>query len=240
MSSGSRERRHAVVERVGLRPASARTSRRIPRRSRSAASPVAVSRSRMTAVSPGADQAHVVRRRLGPGAHRIHGVLPAVDDEGVDAVLHVRRRVGLAEQARGVGLVLGEQHPLRGRAVQPVRLQRPVRRLQHRPRRAGVIERDQRLLLVAVPRPVVLEPERRQQVQRRRLGPAVGGADADQDVVRRGLRVLDEDVEVAVVVENAGVQQLVLGVAPACAGGSRRPARRTGNARCGYLYRHFM
>ena len=43
-------------------------------------------------------------------------------------------------------------------------------------------------------------------------GPAVGDGDADQDVVRRRLGVLGEDVEVAVVVEHAGVGELELRV----------------------------
>src|SRR5690242_21515990 len=47
-------------------------------------------------------------------------------------------------------------------------------------------------------------------MQRRRFSAAVGDGDADQDVVGRVLRVLGDDVEVAVVVEDAGVGQLSL------------------------------
>ena len=70
---------------------------------------------------------------------------------------------------------------------------------------------DGRLIAVA-PGPGVAEPERRQQVQGRGLGTAVVGCDQQQDVVRRGLGVLDHHVEVAVLVEDAGVEQLVLEV----------------------------
>ena len=60
------------------------------------------------------------------------------------------------------------------------------------------------------------EPQRRQDVQRRVVRPAVVDRDAHQDVVRRALRVLDLHVEVAVLVEHARVQQLELRVsAPA-------------------------
>ena len=54
------------------------------------------------------------------------------------------------------------------------------------------------------------------------------------------LRVLDEDVEVPVVVEDARVEQLVLElfVATGCRFVSTRSPY--GNARCGYLYRYFM
>ena len=46
----------------------------------------------------------------------------------------------------------------------------------------------------------------------RRLGSAVDDRDADQDILGCGLGVLDEDVEVAVFVEDAGIEQLVFGV----------------------------
>ena len=54
-------------------------------------------------------------------------------------------------------------------------------------------------------------------MQRRRLRSAVDRDDPDQDVVGRNLCILDEDVEIAVVVEDAGVQQLVLGLEPRAA-----------------------
>ncbi len=41
---------------------------------------------------------------------------------------------------------------------------------------------------------------------------AVGDADADQDVVAVSLGVLDEDIEVAVFIEHAGVHQFVFGL----------------------------
>src|SRR5438876_982703 len=64
----------------------------------------------------------------------------------------------------------------------------------------------------ATPRPGVPEPERRQDVERRRLGTAVGDRQPDEDVVGRRLGVLDGDVEVPAVLEDAGVDQLELSV----------------------------
>jgi hypothetical protein len=49
-------------------------------------------------------------------------------------------------------------------------------------------------------------------MDRRGLGAAVVDGDLDQKVLGRGLCVLDEDVEVAVVVEDPRVEQLVLEV----------------------------
>ena len=69
---------------------------------------------------------------------------------------------------------------------------------QRRPRTGGA------------PRPGVPEPDGRQQVQRRLLRAAVVHRDLHQQVLGGRLRVLDEDVEVAVLVEDARVEKLVL------------------------------
>ena len=60
--------------------------------------------------------------------------------------------------------------------------------------------------------PRVAEPQRREQVHRRRVGAAVGERDAHQHVFGTVLRVLDVHIHVAVVVEHARVEQLVLEV----------------------------
>ena len=70
--------------------------------------------------------------------------------------------------------------------------------------------RQRRLRDVVAPRPRVAKPQRRQQVQRRRVRAAVVRRDEHQDVVVGALGVLHDHVEVAVLVEDAGVQQLVL------------------------------
>ena len=44
---------------------------------------------------------------------------------------------------------------------------------------------------------------------RGRFGPAIADADLDQDILRSVLGVLDEHVEVAIVVEDAGIQQFI-------------------------------
>ena len=98
------------------------------------------------------------------------------------------------------GCAVGEQRTARRAPDARPRWRRGVRLLQRRPRTASA------------PRPDVAEPERRQDVQRRGLGAAVGDRDLDQDVFGRRLRVLDEHVEVAVAVEHARVEQLVLEV----------------------------
>ena len=51
-------------------------------------------------------------------------------------------------------------------------------------------------------------------MERRRIGATVDDGDANQDVVRIVLGVLDEDIEVAVLIEDAGVHQLIFGLQP--------------------------
>ena len=151
---------------------------------------------------------------LGARAGRVDRVGVAADDEVVDRVLDVRRRVRGAEQPLVVGLVLAEQQLRRGvgaaGATPPARGGRRARR--RRPTAVTVGLGD-----VVAPRPRVAEPQRREQVQRRRVRAAVVRGDQHQDVVVGALGVLDDDVEVAVLVEDPGVQELVLHVLLAAA-----------------------
>jgi hypothetical protein len=64
---------------------------------------------------------------------------------------------------------------------------------------------------------VASAPGRAKQLQRGRHRAAVVGGDEHQHVVRGGLGVLNDDVEIPVVVEHAGVEQLVLHVELAAA-----------------------
>ena len=54
-------------------------------------------------------------------------------------------------------------------------------------------------------------------MQRRRIGPAIDRFDPNADVFFVGLGVFDADVEIAVVVEHAGVEQFEFGLAVAAA-----------------------
>src|SRR5687768_9233476 len=113
-------------------------------------------------------------------------------------------RVGV-EVARAEAVLEGEAFERRG--VRGEEAREPLAR------RAGL---DVRLGFgLRPPRPSVAEPEVREQVERRVPGAAVEGFDADENVLGRSLRVLDEDIEVAVFVEHARVEQFVLRPAPA-------------------------
>ncbi len=146
---------------------------------------------------------------------RVHRVLAVVHEVIVERVLDVRLRIGAAEDALGVRIVFREE-PLVGRvAIEQIRWHLAMRRPEHAHAGRGVGDGDARhheSRRIRVPRPDVLEPEGGQKMQRRGIGAAVAGCDSDQDVVGRGLCIFDEDIEVAVVVEDAGVEQFVFRV----------------------------
>jgi hypothetical protein len=65
-------------------------------------------------------------------------------------------------------------------------------------------------------------------------GSAIGYADFDQQVCRRGLGVFDEYVEISVFIENPGVERFVFRIA-AAATSVRIYQIRVRNSFCGYL-----
>src|SRR6516225_4918941 len=65
------------------------------------------------------------------------------------------------------------------------------------------------------PGPRVPEPERRQHVEGRGFRPTVGRGYANQDVFRRRLRVLDDDVPIPVLVKDPRIEKFVFDVEPA-------------------------
>ena len=149
-------------------------------------------------------------RRLGPHLRRVDRVAVALDHAGMERVLDVGRRIGLTPETRCVALVLGEQQFRCAIAREPVLAQLGMRGLDD----AGSHLAERRLGLVRIPRPGIAEPERRQDAQPGRFRPAVVHRDADEDILGTGLRVFHEHVEIAAVVEDAGVEQLVFELVP--------------------------
>ena len=131
-------------------------------------------------------------------------------NELVDPILDIRRRIGNPEQTLVIGLVLAEQQLRRGVGAQHPLAQLRVRRTRRGDSRLSVGGRQRRLGDLVTPRPRVTEPQRRQQMQRRRVRAAIVRRDQHQDVIGTGLGVLHDHIEIAVLVEDPGVQQLVL------------------------------
>ncbi len=157
----------------------------------------------------GGDLEDIAGRGLRPGLLRVHGVALPGDDVAMERVLDVRRRIRLAPEPLEVALVLGEQE-LRGAVAR----ERVIAQLGmgRRDRPADLAE--DRFGALVPPRPGVPEPERRQDVDSRRLRTAVVDRHANQDVVRSRLGVFEEDVEVPVILEDPRVEQLVLELFP--------------------------
>src|SRR2546427_9767174 len=163
--------------------------------------------------------------RLGARPRGIHRRL-ATDDVAMEGVLRVTGSIPRPRPitSHAVRLVVGEERLPARRAVQPafaeLVLEREVpQRLgvaivgdeRHHALRRGprLIHADPRLdAALGRPAPRIAEPEMGNDVQRRRVGAAIEGLDADADVFRPALRVLDEDVEIAIVVEHARIEQL--------------------------------
>ena len=137
----------------------------------------------------------------------------AADHVVVDAVLGVRRDRRRAVQPRRVGLVLAEQRhrarTVRARASE--QLQGAEERVLDGDRRTAC-SGQHRLGRVHVPGPGVAEPRGRQHVQGVGFRAGVGDLDGHQDIGGTGLGVVHLGDPVAVFVEHAGVEQLVLGV----------------------------
>ena len=73
--------------------------------------------------------------------------------------------------------------------------------------RSGALLAQLRLHARVSPRPAVAEPDRGQEPQVRGLRSTIGDGDLDQNVFNIRFRVFHDDIEVAVVVENSGVEQ---------------------------------
>ena len=169
----------------------------------------------------GADGDRVVRRDLGALLAGVHRILVPLHHAVVDAVLDVRALVLLpGEEPLVVRFVLGEEQRHVAFAGKGELTEQRMRRPRPRSYPAGALDLlEDRLRGGPVRfgnprRPVVPEPQRRQEMQLGRVRSPVDRRDLHQDVFRAGLGVLHEDVEVAVVVEDAGVEELVLHLVP--------------------------
>ena len=173
---------------------------------------------------------------LRPGQTRVDG-LRSAHDVVVDPVLRIGRGRRLIVDSRQVRLVLAEQQARR----RPVRA-RPGTDLERVVAEDRVLGQDplvadrcqhRRLVDVRVARPLVAEPEGRQDVESRLLGRPIAYDDPHQDVGRVRLGVVDLDDPVAVVVEDTGVEQLVLGFELGAPGVLLDQALRRGTAPAG-------
>ncbi len=145
-----------------------------------------------------------------------------VDHRLVDAIFDERRAARHAPQPPGVGFVLGKEQLGRSLAGQPVVAKLVMPGPHETNARCFPLDRRQRRPVVVIaPGPRVAEPERGEQAQGSCIRSAVGGAHADQHVEWVDFGVFHADIEVAVLCEDARVDQLVFGflAAPAAVRG---------------------
>src|SRR5262249_8569745 len=143
---------------------------------------------------------------LGAAQFGVDGVLVPMDDGLNDAVLAVRLLVGLIEGPLGIGFVFGEQQIDYALTVEETLTKKSVPSGDGPHVRAGSEDLQLRFLFLATPRPGVAKPQGRQHMDFGRLGAPIADSDLDQDVLQLDLGVLDEDVEVPVLIEDAGVE----------------------------------
>ena len=237
-----RRRDHRRVE------ASASLAARVaPRASKPGPSGVAVRRGRRREAQP---DRRARRRRASsstwcaahfvPVARRLDRVLRAVHDAGVDR-RPSRAAVAFGAPNRRSLFVSFSQNSSARRRVARAAATRPARdarrarghaRRPSRPRSAGF----------GAPSPhdhVLRNHSVGSRCSVAVVGPAVVRADEHEDVVVRGLGVLDGHLEVAVLVEDRRCRGARTR-SPACRGARSWPGGpRTGTPRCGYMYRHF-
>src|SRR6266513_4442206 len=150
-------------------------------------------------------------------ACRIDGIRTAADYIFVESVLHKGAFVAAVPQATCVTLVLSEKwsRKLANRIGPGIQKEAAQHRVIEQKAISALCNRRFRSydFVRASPGPLVAKPGGRQQVQRRCFRPAIGHSDSNKNVVRRCFRVFGEDVEVAVLVKDAGIDQLKLRVA---------------------------
>ncbi len=155
-----------------------------------------------------AEDLHVVERTSLRAAHGgVHGVEFAVHHILVERILERTGDAGVSPEARRIARILGEQELWLGVSVEPEAAERLVFDRDH-----AALGFHGWFVRVRCPRPRVAQRELRDQPDRRRVGTAVVHRDEHERVVRPGLRVLHEHVEVAVVVKGVAVDQVELGL----------------------------
>ncbi len=125
-----------------------------------------------------------------------------MNDIFVETVLEETWGVSLTIKPSGIRFVVTKQN-LR-LAVTSQRVISQFRML--RGNRAALTKGQLRLLRIRLPRPGVAKPQLRQQMNRRRFRPAIVNRHPHQNLFRPGFRVFDKHIEVAVVVEDAGIE----------------------------------
>ena len=128
-----------------------------------------------------------------------------MDDITVKGVLHKGSRAFRIEQPLHIRFVFGEEYF--GRAFNQQPAFAVVKLVQFEELGAGdrIDRRNFGAFVLIAPVPAVSKPDCREQMQARRIRPAIPGRDANQNILEIGFGVLDENIEITVALENSGV-----------------------------------
>ncbi len=143
-----------------------------------------------------------MRSGLRPGLLGIHGRFVPANQIIMEGVLEMTLRVVLAVQSAAICFVVAEEQF------------RPAIAIDLVPAQFGMLRRDGAILCrsqlrfdsAVLPGPGVPKPNLREQMDRRGLRPAVMDSDEHENILRPGLRIFDEHVEVAIIIEDARVE----------------------------------
>src|SRR5277367_805036 len=152
-------------------------------------------------------------RRLGSVAFWIHRTLFPIDHIVVDTVLDPGRVIGHPKNSLVVGLILSEQQRNITVAIQPPFAKCGVRCLNSEGFLTARHLFKNWLRCVCPPGPCITKPECWQDLQRSCFRSSIAHSDPDQNVLWRLLRILHKYVEVAIGIEDAGVQKFIFRVA---------------------------
>ena len=156
---------------------------------------------------------HKVPRTLRPAQLRIHHTRLALHHMLVEGILHKLVLIRLPEELLVVRRILREDQALAALVVFEVQAVFP-QRLTAQPDAARALLPQQRLRLPRqmppAERPDIAKPNLWQQMQLRRLRRPVRHRDTDQNVVRGRLRILHRHIEVAIVVKQPRILDLIL------------------------------
>src|ERR1700732_869962 len=172
-----------------------------------------------------------MKNRLGAYAFGGYTVF-TVDHMAVEGILYIfcAARLGGAENAFDVCFIIRKKGVARSRAVQAHQTQAVIE-LQILERFDGgtICFEDGPIILCrafanygfdsfrGAPGPGISEPQMRKDMQNRVLGTAIECFDAYADVFGAGLGIFNKNIEVAVVVKDAGIEQLELWIFSAAA-----------------------
>src|SRR5271156_4370356 len=149
---------------------------------------------------------------FGPGQFRIHRATFAIDNIAVERVFHERSRAFRIKQPLHIGFVFGEKRFGSSLDQQPAFTVVKLGQFEE----LGAVDRiDRRNLwpfVLISPVPAISKPNRREQMQAGRIGSAIPGGNANQNILEIRFGILHENVEVTVVPKDSGIDQLVLGV----------------------------